>query len=123
MRTIKFRGKRIKDGKWVYGYLSAKCQITTSLNSEEGNAVHLVNPETIGQFTGLQDNEGNDIYEGDLISFQDDPYKSVKWDKNYSCWIYWHSDEEIFGEDEYFDWLMLKKQDQRHYVNHGNIYK
>jgi len=76
MRTIKFRGKRIKDGRWVYGYLSGACQITTKLQSSEGNSVHLVKRETIGQFTGLQDVDGKDIYEGDIVAptkFKDKP--------------------------------------------------
>ena len=77
-RVIKFRGKRIKDGKWVYGYLSAKSQITTTLSSEYGNANHLVDSDTVGQFIELEDENGTEVYEGDYVkcrvAFEPEPY-------------------------------------------------
>lgn len=72
MRTIKFRGKDRRTGKWYYGNLYVEDIYGRTHICTPKRGCFDIDPETVGQFTSLYDCDGAEIYEGDIVEWEKD---------------------------------------------------
>lgn len=111
MREIKFRGKRLDNGEWIYGSLLAshfkddkKERYFITQFSGNYTFEHEVDPATVGQYTGLKDMSGTDIWEGDImripetcfnaeiigrVLFEEDAYYIIPLQDGYLWGLHW----------------------------------
>ena len=101
MREILFRGKRLDNGEWVYGYY---VYVPNHWHRQEhliqpvaGNGrlatLCKVDPKTVGQFTGKFDKTGKRIFEGDICRVYNLIYKV---EFNYSLWEFVILSEKVY---------------------------
>ena len=85
MREIKFRGKRLDNGEWVYGNFVRGCVNPYNYIIEFGDTELCRNyiaviPETVSQYVGLKDMHNNELYEGDIVECKAGECRNGVWE-------------------------------------------
>lgn len=109
MREILFRGKRVDNGEWVYGMLcnvfkdgELELELAIQVSDVFEMFAYPVIPETVGQYTGLDDKNGVKIFEGDVLHDSGHMLNGVV-EYYTECGGWWYWDKDRFGTSLEFD--------------------
>ena len=106
MREILFKAKRIDNGKWIEGYYQKRYDL---LDNEEHLIFHAdshtvweyaeVDSETLCQFTGLCDKNGNKIWENDIFQYTDETMVAqrdlIEYNETHASFVRLHNTEKL----------------------------
>jgi hypothetical protein len=119
--NLKFRGKSLENNQWVFGfYANIQDKENYILQPFALGLFHcLVNPETVSQYTGVIDVEGNEIYGRDILEVLSIDSEE---DKEVLKTLEIYFDEELCSFEFRNDWEPFNRQYGNDFRILGNIF-
>ena len=123
MRDTKFRGKRIDNVEWVYGNLVQtikegvyilKMPSFIPAKTFPAQMFIEVHSESVGQYTGLKDKEGKELYDGDVVKYE--VYNLNEQSHFYNGEIQWR-------QGQLGTWWRYKSKNTTFMLKTGNVFK
>ena len=120
-REIKFRGKA--NGEWVYGSLCTKYENEPEsiYIIDDDCTYHKVDKESVGQFIGLSDMHGREIYEGDTIKWDNlhgNVIGKIEWERQAGAfWLKW----KIYNENRYKEMMATYGDGEQYRIDYFEV--